>query len=265
MRGEHDTVTPDAGRPGCIPLTDRTGPPVGPPAGPPRRDGSGRTRAVAAAPDDASLGRLTGATVALTLVVTLAAMLLSGCAGEETSGGLIDTEKGSTGEDAVAPLAPEFRDIGAAVAVLQPTDGHAVRGTVLFYQRGDSVQVVADVAGLEPGTRHGFHVHAFGDLTAPDGSHAGGHYDPDHHDHGLPPQTPRHAGDLGNLEADQRGHAHRELTVGNISVAGRRNPVLGRAVIVHARPDDGSQPAGDAGRRLAQGVIGVRDPELVPR
>ena len=43
----------------------------------------------------------------------------------------------------------------------------------------------------------------------------------------------------------------------NISVAGAKNPVLGRAIIVHAKPDDGGQPVGNAGARIAQGVIGV--------
>ena len=75
--------------------------------------------------------------------------------------------------------------------------------------------------------------------------------------HYLPETEQRHAGDLGNLTADNDGKAHYELTVKNISVAGTKNPVIGRGVIVHAKVDDGGQPVGNAGGRIACGVIGV--------
>ncbi|MEW6160540.1 MAG: superoxide dismutase family protein [Verrucomicrobiota bacterium] len=43
----------------------------------------------------------------------------------------------------------------------------------------------------------------------------------------------------------------------NISIAGTKNPIIGRSVIVHAKPDDGGQPVGNAGARIACGVIGI--------
>jgi len=89
---------------------------------------------------------------------------------------------------------------------------------------------------------------------------AGGHYNPEGHQHGLPDSENRHAGDLGNVQADSEGKAHYEITVSNISIQGPRNPILGRAVIVHAKPDDGGQPVGNAGARIACGVIGVANP-----
>ncbi|MCP5412982.1 MAG: superoxide dismutase family protein, partial [Alphaproteobacteria bacterium] len=67
----------------------------------------------------------------------------------------------------------------------------------------------------------------------------------------------RHAGDLGNLTADATGKATYEIVVDNISIAGPHNPILGRGVIIHAKPDDGGQPVGNAGGRIACGVIGV--------
>ena len=59
--------------------------------------------------------------------------------------------------------------------------------------------------------------------------------------------------------ADASGHADYEITVNNASLTGR-NPVLGRGVIVHAKQDDGGQPTGNAGSRIAQGVIGIANP-----
>jgi superoxide dismutase, Cu-Zn family len=82
-----------------------------------------------------------------------------------------------------------------------------------------------------------------------------------HHPHGLPDKENRHAGDFGNLESDQNGNADFKLTVDNISLAGRLNPIIGRGLVVHAKPDDGSQPTGNAGDRIAVGVIGVKNPK----
>jgi Cu-Zn family superoxide dismutase len=65
---------------------------------------------------------------------------------------------------------------------------------------------------------------------------------------------------LGNVQADSEGKAHYEITVENISILGQKNPIIGRAVVVHAKPDDGSQPVGNAGARIGCGVIGVANP-----
>ncbi len=147
-----------------------------------------------------------------------------------------------------------------AVAVLHPTAGQRCRGLVHFVPEGQSVKVVADIEGLNPNQKHAFHIHQYGDCSAPDGLSAGGHYNPEGHPHGLPTTENRHAGDLGNVQADSEGKAHYELTVDNISIMGQRNPIIGRAVIVHAKPDDASQPVGNAGGRIACGVIGIANP-----
>jgi Cu-Zn family superoxide dismutase len=128
---------------------------------------------------------------------------------------------------------------------------------VKFTQDGDKVKVSAHIEGLTPGQKHAVHVHQFGDCSAPDGMSAGGHYNPESHEHGLPEKPMRHAGDLGNLTADNNGMAHYEITVDNISIAGVKNPIIGRAVIVHAKVDDGGQPVGNAGARIGCGVIGI--------
>jgi len=148
-----------------------------------------------------------------------------------------------------------------AVAVLHPTQGNKAMGTVRFTQEGTGVKVVADIEGLNPGQKHAIHIHQFGDCSSADGMSAGGHYNPEAHEHGLPEKEQRHAGDLGNLQADQSGKAHYELTVNNVTIAGPKNPILGRGVIVHAKVDDGGQPVGNAGGRIACGVIGVANTE----
>jgi superoxide dismutase, Cu-Zn family len=147
-----------------------------------------------------------------------------------------------------------------AVAVLHPTAGQHCHGVVRFTQDGDSVKVIADLEGLTPGQKHAFHIHQYGDCSSPDGMSAGGHYNPEGHQHGLPDTESRHAGDLGNVQADDQGMAHYELMVTNVSIMGAKNPIIGRGVIVHAKVDDGSQPVGNAGGRIACGVIGIANP-----
>lgn len=158
--------------------------------------------------------------------------------------------------------ASPFDGITEAVAVVHPTEGNDAHGWVRFSELDDGrVRVTAEIHGLNPGQRHGFHAHEFGDCTAPDATSAGGHYNPHGHPHALPNNGERHAGDFGNLEADDQGVARLELTVDNLTVAGDDAPVIGRAVIVHRDEDDGSQPLGDAGPRIGCGVIGVAQTE----
>src|SRR5437660_12473924 len=95
-----------------------------------------------------------------------------------------------------------------AVAVLHPTAGQQCHGIVRFSEQGGSVRVVADLEGLNPGQKHAFHIHQYGDCSSADGMSAGGHYNPEGHQHGLPETENRHAGDLGNVQADDQGKAH---------------------------------------------------------
>lgn len=156
--------------------------------------------------------------------------------------------------------AEAWASVKEVIAVLHPTAGNKCRGTVRFLQQGNNVRVVAKIEGLNPGQKHAIHVHQYGDCSAADGTSAGGHYNPEGHQHGLPTAGMRHAGDLGNLQAGSDGKATYEVTVNNVTLAGTRNPIIGRAVIVHAKEDDGGQPVGNAGARIACGVIGVAGP-----
>ena len=145
-----------------------------------------------------------------------------------------------------------------AIAVLHPASGSKVTGTVTFTKSGDTVQVVADITGLTPG-KHAFHIHEFGDCSAPDAASAGSHYNPTKKPHGAPDSAEHHVGDFGNLEADSSGKAHLELKSKELKFSGEHS-ILGHAVIVHEKVDDYSQPVGNAGGRVACGVIGVAKP-----
>ncbi|HEY4271776.1 MAG TPA: superoxide dismutase family protein [Candidatus Udaeobacter sp.] len=142
------------------------------------------------------------------------------------------------------------------IAVLHPTAGNKVSGTVTFTPVADGVRVHAEITGLTPG-KHGFHVHEFGDCSAADASSAGGHFNPTHKPHGGPEAAERHVGDMGNVEADASGKAKLDYVDHHMSLTNEQTSVIGRAVIVHAKADDlKSQPSGDAGARIACGVIG---------
>ena len=150
-------------------------------------------------------------------------------------------------------------DVTKAIAVLHPTVGSTVTGTVTFTAAGDTVKVVADLTGLTPG-KHGFHIHEFGDCSDPKAVSAGGHFNPSNHQHGAPDAAERHAGDLGNIDADASGKAHLEASDKLMKLAGA-DSIIGHAVIVHEKADDlKTQPTGDAGGRMACGVIGIAKP-----
>jgi superoxide dismutase, Cu-Zn family len=143
-----------------------------------------------------------------------------------------------------------------AVAVLHPTAGSSVAGEVGFSKADGGVKVSAHITGLTPG-KHGFHIHEFGDCTAADGTSAGGHFNPTGSPHGAPTDAKRHEGDMGNVEANAEGVADLEYVDTHASFEGGAS-ILGRGVIVHAAADDfKTQPTGNAGGRVACGVIGA--------
>lgn len=141
-----------------------------------------------------------------------------------------------------------------AVAQVQPTEGSDVSGVVSFTAQGDQVLVEVSLSGLTPGP-HGLHIHESGDCSAADASSAGDHYDPMDSEHGGPRDDQRHLGDLGNVTADSQGRVETAFVDDRLVLSGEHS-ILGRAVIVHAQRDDlTSQPGGDAGARMACGVI----------
>jgi superoxide dismutase, Cu-Zn family len=142
-----------------------------------------------------------------------------------------------------------------AVAVLRPASGSQVTGTATFTERDDVTTVVIEARDLTPGL-HGVHVHTRGDCSAPDASSAGDHFNPEGGTHGAPGHAHGHGGDLGNLEAGADGTGTLRMETDALTVSRGARAVLGRAVVVHASSDDlSSQPGGNAGARVACGVI----------
>ncbi|XP_784574.2 superoxide dismutase [Cu-Zn] isoform X1 [Strongylocentrotus purpuratus] len=142
--------------------------------------------------------------------------------------------------------------------------GEAVKGRIEFEQGegSNSVSVKGEVTGLAPG-QHGFHIHQFGDYTNGCVS-AGGHFNPFGKEHGAPEDEMRHVGDLGNIIADASGKVDVNLSDKLLSLSGPQS-IIGRAVVVHADVDDlgkgghaTSKTTGNAGGRLACGVIGIQ-------
>lgn len=149
--------------------------------------------------------------------------------------------------------------VNKAVAVIHPTAGSKCQGVVWFICTDDcKVKVIADIQGLTPNGKHGFHIHEFGDCTAPDATSAGGHYNPQGHPHAGPDQAMRHAGDLGNLQADPQGNAHLEMVVDNISIAGCMGP-MGRQGMMCPMDGKGMMGQPDGQDMMGQGMMGQRD------
>ena len=143
----------------------------------------------------------------------------------------------------------------AAVANLEPTSGNSARGTVTFTQDGDEIRVRATLSGLKAGAEHGFHVHEKGDCSSGDGMSAGGHFNPGAKPHG-PQRSEHHAGDMPNLKADGYGNASASFELKGLSIGTGTADLVGKGLVVHRDPDDyNSQPAGNAGPRIACAVI----------
>lgn len=142
-----------------------------------------------------------------------------------------------------------------AVTTLEARSGSAISGDATFSQDGETVRVVVNVKGATPG-EHGLHIHEKGDCSAADGASAGPHFNPQKMDHGGMEQSPRHAGDLGNITVVADGSGHLEAVLKGLSVTPGEMSVVGRAIVLHEKPDDlRTQPSGNSGARIGCGVI----------
>jgi superoxide dismutase, Cu-Zn family len=170
--------------------------------------------------------------------------------------GVLVLGAGSLGLSAQAPPAGKSATAAGAKATvkLAPTANQTARGEVTFTAEPGGVHVVGSFSGLVFG-EHGFHVHEKGDCSAPDGTSAGGHFNPATKPHAAREAAERHAGDLGNLKADPYGLARVDFVDSTLSLSGP-DSIIGKAVIVHEKADDfKTQPTGNAGARQACGVI----------
>ena len=152
---------------------------------------------------------------------------------------------------------PFFSRTKSAVATLTPSATSGVTGIVVFSGGSTSVDVHVTASGLQPGSIHAFHVHENGTCASADFMTAGGHFNPTQKPHG-PQDKPHHAGDMPSLLADPSGKIDTRFTLEGVTLGGA-DGFVGHAVILHAVADDyDAQPSGNAGARIACGVIAAQ-------
>lgn len=173
--------------------------------------------------------------------------LLAGCASTPSSDAAAST----------SASAPATGGVDMASVALAPASGSQVSGKLMLMPMGDGVHITGDIGGLAPNSTHGFHIHEKGDCSAADASSAGGHFNPAGDAHGRASAPHHHLGDNDNLVADANGIARVNAHfAGAVLGGGGADDVVGKAVVVHADADDyTSQPSGNAGARIACGVI----------
>lgn len=131
------------------------------------------------------------------------------------------------------------------------TETPQLSGCVEFFQENRCVLIVAKISGLPADNKtgfFGFHIHQGNTCTGADFSGTGSHYNPAEQAH------PEHAGDLPPL-LRCNGNAYLSVRTDRFSV----NEIIGRTVVIHSDPDDfHTQPAGNAGKKIACGIIHKR-------
>ena len=143
-----------------------------------------------------------------------------------------------------------------ATATIEARSDSEVSGSATSSAADGKVSLTVEVRGA-PAGEHAIHIHAVGDCSAPDGTSAGGHWNPTEEDHGQWGTAPHHLGDVGNIQVGDDGSGSISLTTERWSIGtGETNDVVGKGIILHAGVDDfTSQPTGAAGERIGCGVI----------
>ena len=155
------------------------------------------------------------------------------------------------------------RDVAASrqarpvIVKLADAKGDSI-GTATLSTAPGGVKIALAVKGLAPG-QHAIHVHQTAKCEGPAFTSAGGHFNPEHKQHGIDnPQGP-HAGDMPNFTVDSTGHSSATVVAPGITLADGPHSVFtggGTALVIHEKADDmKSDPAGNAGARVACGVI----------
>lgn len=132
-------------------------------------------------------------------------------------------------------------------------------GHAILKQEKNGVSIEVEAWDLPKGA-HGFHIHEKGLCEKPDFKSAGDHFNPSHKKHGFDNPEGPHAGDLPNLEVGEDGKVSESFLNEMVTLKpGEDNSLLregGTSLVIHSDPDDNiSQPAGNAGERIACGVI----------
>lgn len=143
--------------------------------------------------------------------------------------------------------------------LLKAKSGSELTGIAIFIQDSFGVSLQLNIENTPPG-EHAVHLHEVGDCSADDASSAGGHWNPTIEDHGKWGEAPHHLGDIGNISVGEDGIGNLTLTTDRWTIGGGgETDIYGKALIVHADPDDfTSQPTGAAGGRIGCAVIELK-------
>jgi Cu-Zn family superoxide dismutase len=165
---------------------------------------------------------------------------------------------GASATATAGATAPAVSTARSATIVLRPASGSLVSGKLNALPIVGGVRITGEIGGLARGSTHAIHIHEKGDCSAADATSAGGHFNPAQQPHGRVGSGPHHGGDMDNIVADSNGVAQVDVQALGVSLGGGATNIGGRAIVVHAMPDDyTSQPAGNAGARVACGIINL--------
>ena len=157
----------------------------------------------------------------------------------------------------VATAAAGEQSAKGGKAELRDSQGKVV-GTAQLKQVDEGVQVSLHLTGIPAGT-HAFHIHSVGKCEAPSFESAGEHFNPGGKKHGLKNPAGPHAGDLPNITVGSDGKGNAKVINTHFTLGEGANSVFhpgGSAIVIHEKADDGkTDPAGNAGDRIACGVI----------
>lgn len=143
------------------------------------------------------------------------------------------------------------------VDMLSTSDPNVVYGKIKISETSKGLLVKGAFTGVPNPGKHGLHVHENGSC-ADTGKAAGGHFNPDGHQHGLITTNGyagAHAGDMGNVVIDQKGNGVFSILLPESSLTEGKYNIAGKAVVLHEKEDDYGQPVGNAGGRIGCGII----------
>lgn len=198
----------------------------------------------------------------LFLILTIGLIaVLAGCLGnnEEYDGDEEQTFTDDQAEESEENAQNKSDTPKEEVVTLMDTDEEEV-ATATLTESDSGVNVALKGENLPPG-EHGFHIHETGSCELPDFKSAGSHYNPTDAKHGMDVPEGPHAGDMENIKVAEDGTVDTEVTAEMVTLKKDEDNTLftekNTALVIHSGADDyETQPSGDAGDRIACGVVG---------